>query len=177
MQIASLNTIPSRRLGRIFDSLLHLEYYFDAAIYQSAASQTNIYCVHVYSVSYNGCMVRSLSAAIPQIVPVVTTDVGHLVDSPVVTAVETIAVKTAVVEIAAVGISALSHTEAAVKIAAVVIYDLSQTEAAVVPAVPDSADVVSAAPASVPAVPVTADTTIFDPAASHRAIDARLRSH
>ena len=85
----------------------------------------------MYSESYNGCMVRSLSAAIPQIVPVVTTDVGHLVDSPVVVAGETIAVKPTAVEIAAVAISALSQTEAAVKIAAVAISALSQTEAAV----------------------------------------------
>ena len=132
----------------------------------------------------------------------VTTDVGHLVDSPVVAAVETIAVKTAVVEIAAVAIADLSHTEAAVaiadlsqtrsavkiapvaivdlsqtraavKIAPVAIADLSQAEAAVVRIDPDSAAVVSADLESEPAVPVTAGKMILGPAASHHAIDAR----
>ena len=139
-------------------------------------------------------MVRSLSAAIPQIVPVVTTDVGHLVGSPVVAAVETIAVKTAVVETAAVAISALSQTRAAVKIAPVAIADLSQTrtavkfapvaiaelsqaEAAVVHIDPDSDAEVSADLESKPAVPVAAGKTILGPAARHHAIGARLRSH
>ena len=92
----------------------------------------------------------------------VTADVGCLVDSPVVAAVET---------------AAVSQTEAAVEIAAVAIADLSQVKAAVMSADPDSAAAVRADHGSVPAVPVAADKTIFDPAASYHAIDAWLKSY